>query len=417
MRLDANSDSHQRDSRPRGWINGTVAGIVLATFFSDFSHEMATAVLPLYLAVLGLGPAALGVIEGLADFLVSLSKLGGGVVGHHLHHKRPWVVLGYLVTTLATGAMGLVSSLAALVGLRTTAWVGRGFRGPLRDYLLAEAVEPTHYGRVYGLERSGDMLGAVAGPLVASLLVWLGIEFRSIILLTLAPGLVAAGAMFLLVKERAVVLNPPAAGTASQPRPRFPRAFWLFLIGVGLFGLGDFSRTFLIWLAARSLGEEATHTAGTVSVAVLLYTMHNLVSAAAAYPIGRLGDRRSKLVVLLCGYGLGVVTNLLLAFLGSSLPWLVVAILFSGIYIAAEETLEKAAAAEFLPRELRSLGFGILASVNAVGDMVSSLYVGGLLEVNRPRLAFGIAAVAGAAGVLWLTRIIWKGRSVRGTLV
>ncbi|MHB0958810.1 MAG: MFS transporter [Pirellulaceae bacterium] len=417
MRLDANSDSHQRDSRPRGWINGTVAGIVLATFFSDFSHEMATAVLPLYLAVLGLGPAALGVIEGLADFLVSLSKLGGGVVGHHLHHKRPWAVLGYLVTTLATVAMGLVSSLAALVGLRTTAWVARGFRGPLRDYLLAEAVEPTHYGRVYGLERSGDMLGAVAGPLAATLFVWLGIEFRSIILLTLAPGLVAAGAMFLLVKERTVVLNPPAADAASQPRPRFPRAFWLFLIGVGLFGLGDFSRTFLIWLSARSLGEDATHTAGTVSMAVLLYTMHNLVSAAAAYPIGRLGDRRSKLVVLLCGYGLGVVTNLLLAFLGSSLPWLVVAILFSGIYIAAEETLEKAAAAEFLPRELRSLGFGILASVNAVGDMVSSLYVGGLLEVNRPRLAFGIAAVAGAAGVFWLMRIVRKGRSVRRILV
>lgn len=116
-------------------------------------------------------------------------------------------------------------------------------------------------------------------------------------------------------------------------------------------------------------------------------------------------------------YGLGVVTNLLLALLGSSLPWLVVAILFSGIYIAAEETLEKAAAAEFLPRELRSLGFGILASVNAVGDMVSSLYVGGFLEVNRPRFAFGIAAVAGAAGVFWLTRIVRQGRSVRGTLV
>ncbi len=340
-------DEPERSSAPRpAWIGRTVVGIVAATFFSDFSHEMGTAVLPLYLAAVGFGPASLGIIEGLADFLVSISKLGGGVVGHHVRAKRPLASLGYLVTTLATGAMGLAGSLAALATLRSAAWVGRGFRGPLRDYLLADAVEPTHYGRAYGLERAGDMLGAVAGPLAATLLVWAGIEFHSILLLTLAPGLVATSAMFFLVKERK---TPPARAETShqQPRPPFPKGFWLFLAGVGLFGLGDFSRTFLIWLAARALGEDAGRMAGAVSVAVLLYTLHNLTSAAAAFPIGHLGDRRSKLGVLVVGYGLGVGTNVLLALLGGSLPWLVVAIALSGVYIAAEETLEKAAAAEF----------------------------------------------------------------------
>lgn len=385
----------------RSWIGRTVVGIILATFFSDFSHEMATAVLPLYLATIGFGPAALGIIEGVADFLVNLSKLGGGVLGHHVHRKRPWAALGYLVTTLATGAMALVASVGALVGLRATAWVGRGFRGPLRDYLLADAVEPTHYGRAYGLERAGDMLGAVAGPLAATVMVWAGIEFRSIILLTLAPGLVATSAMFFLVKERKA--QPETVKIVGQENKRtFPKGFWFFLVGVGLFGLGDFSRTFLIWLAARGLGEDAGHTAGTVSVAVLLYTMHNLVSAAAAFPIGRAGDRHSKLAVLLAGYAVGVGTNLLLAVLGGSLSWLVVAIVLSGIYIAAEETLEKAAAAEFLPRELRSLGFGILACVNAVGDIISSLYVGLLLEAGWSGLAFGLAAGFGLVGTVWL---------------
>src|SRR5437667_11431678 len=94
------------------WISRTVVGIVLATFLSDFSHEMCTAVLPLYLATLGLGPAALGLIEGVADFLVSLSKLAGGVVGHHVRRKRPWASLGYFVTTVATWAIALVGSLA-----------------------------------------------------------------------------------------------------------------------------------------------------------------------------------------------------------------------------------------------------------------------------------------------------------------
>ena len=403
-------DEPEKPSASRwSWVSRTVVGIVLATFFSDFSHEMCTAVLPLYLVTAGFGPASLGIIEGVADFLVSLSRLGGGVVGHYVRRKRPLAALGYLVTTLATAAIGLVSSLAALASLRSAAWVGRGFRVPFRDYLLADAVEPTHYGRAYGLERAGDMLGAVAGPLAATLLVWAGIEFRSIILLTLAPGLVAASAMFFLVKERKAL--PEKVEIADQEIKRsFPKGFWFFLVGVGLFGLGDFSRTFLIWLAARGLGEDAGHTAGAVSVAVLLYTLHNLVSAGAAFPIGHLGDRRSKLGVLLVGYCLGVGTNILLAALGSSLSWLVVAILLSGVYIAAEETLEKAVAAEFLPRDLRSLGFGILACVNAVGDMVSSLCVGFLLEAGKTQLAFGLAAVVGALGTLWLAWIVTRAR-------
>ena len=384
------------------WVTRTVLGIVLATFLSDFSHEMCTAVLPLYLATLGLGPAALGLIEGVADFLVSLSKLAGGVVGHRVRRKRPWASLGYLVTTVATGAIALVSGLAALVSLRSAAWIGRGFRGPLRDYLLADAVEPTHYGRAYGLERAGDMLGAVAGPLVAALLVWVGVEFRTVILWTLIPGLLAAGSMFFLTRERETAITAAPDGTVPQQRQPFPRAFWLFLVGVLLFGLGDFSRTFLIWLAAKGLGEDGSHAAGAVSVAVLLYTLHNLVSAGVAYPIGHLGDRSSKLQILLWGYGLGVGTNVLLALFSGSLGWLVAVVVLSGTYIAVEETLEKAVAAEMLPRELRSLGFGILACANAVGDMASSLYVGFLLESQHPGWAFGIAAALGATGVLWL---------------
>lgn len=405
MSLD--DSSHADQKAHARWLGRTVLGIVLGTFFSDFGHEMATAVLPLYLLSIGLGPGALGLMEGVADLAVSLSKLAGGVTGHYVRRKQPWVVLGYVITAVATSAMGLVRSVGALTALRTTAWVGRGYRSPLRDYLLADAVEATHYGRVYGLERAGDMLGAVAGPLAATLLVWLGLQYHSIILLALGPGLLAAASMAFVVRERS---GDPAPSDCPAPsdRPRFPRAFWLFLIGVGLFGLGDFSRTLVIYLAARSLGHgnPILPHSGILSLAVLLYALHNLTSAAAAFPFGHVGDRRPKLAVLVLGYAIGVGTNLLLAAASDMLPWLVVAILLSGIYIAAEETLEKAAAAEFLPRELKSLGFGILACVNAVGDMVSSLVVGKLLEAGYASLAFSLAAAVGAVGTLWLAGLV-----------
>jgi MFS family permease len=300
----------------------------------------------------------------------------------------------------------LAHGLGALVSLRSIAWISRGFRGPLRDHLLAEAVEPTHYGRAFGLERAGDMLGAVAGPLAATLLIWAGIHFRTLILFTVIPGLFAAASMYFLTRKVEPSQDLEYEAPATNSKPPFPRIFWPFMVGILLFGLGDFSRTFLVLLASRAIGQSAGSAApGAVSVAVLLYAMHNLVSAAAAYPAGHVADRTSKARVLIAGYGLGVVTNLLLAIFGSSLAWLVVAVILSGIYIAVEETLEKAVLVAWLPRERRSLGLGYLACFNAVGDMVSSLYVGWLLQAGKPVLAFSLAAVAGGLGVLWLSAL------------
>jgi MFS family permease len=387
------------------WITKTVVGIVLATFFSDVGHEMVTAVLPLYLGSIGLGVAALGVMEGAADLAFSLSKLAGGAVGHRVVRKRPWATAGYLLTTLGTGLIALVQAIGAVISLRTLAWFGRGFRSPLRDFMLADEVGETHFGRAYGFERSADMIGAVAGPLIAAALVWSGASVRSVILWSVVPSAISVIAVRFMTRDK-LVARTPAAETTRQP---FPRAFWLFVAGVLLFGLGDFSRTFLIVLAARALGEA--NATGILSTAVLLYAGHNFVSALAAYPVGRLGDATSKPRILVAGYALGVVTNITLALAGASLPWLVAAIAMSGVYIAIEETLEKAVVAGLLPREQRSLGLGILASANALGDFGSSLTVGLLLAGHHDMLAFLLPALVGGLGVLWMAALV-----VRGTI-
>lgn len=388
------------------WITKTVVGIVLATFFSDVGHEMVTAVLPLYLATIGLGPAALGVMEGAADLAFSLSKLAGGAVGHRVERKRPWVAGGYLLTTLGTGLIALVRGVGAVIPLRTIAWVGRGFRSPMRDFMLSDEVGPTHFGRAYGFERTADMLGAVAGPLLAALFVWTGESVRSVILWSMIPSSISVAAVVFLTRDRKVATpEPPSA--APRTREPFPRSYWLFVAGVLLFGLGDFSRTFLIVLAARALGEGAAP--GVLSIAVLLYAGHNAVSAIAAYPAGKLGDAGSKPRVLVAGYALGVVTNVTLAFAGASLPWLIAAIAMSGVYIAIEETLEKAVVAQLLPRHQRSLGLGVLASANALGDLGSSLTVGLLLASNHSTLAFLLPATVGALGVSWMAGLVARG--------
>lgn len=393
--------------REKSWFTRAVLGIVVATFFSDVGHEMVTAVLPLYLTSVGLGAAALGVMEGIADFLFSLSKLAGGAVGHRVERKKPWAALGYTLTTAGSAAMALVQGSLALAVFRGVAWFGRGFRSPLRDFLLADEVGPKQFGRAYGIERTADMLGAVAGPLVAVALLALGASFRTILLVSIVPALVSVLAIVSMTRDRPAPSGDAAASPRVERQP-LPKAFWFVLVGVLLFGLGDFSRTFLIFLAA---GHEGLDGGRGISTAVLLYTLHNAVSAVVAYPVGHLGDRTSKSGVLVGGYALGVVTNGMLAVGGTRFGWLVVAIVLSGVYIAIEETLEKAVAAEILPREQRSLGLGILACANALGDMASSIIVGVLLARGHTTLAFALPASVGALGTLWLAAFVLRGRS------
>ncbi len=391
----------------RGWLNRTVAAFGVTSLLSDAGHEMATSVLPLHLARLGLGATALGAIEGIADAAAGLAKLAGGIAGQRIARKKPWTAAGYAVTAMCTSALGFVATLPGFVVLRSAAWVGRGFRGPLRDFLVSDSVEPRFYARAFGLERAGDMLGAVAGPLVALTLLAVGVAFKRVLLVALVPGLLAAGCVLWLVKERA---HDAAAARKAVLRPAMPRGYWPLVAAVALFGLGDFSRSFLILAVAKAApgGDGGTVVFG---LPVLLYALHNGVSALATFPSGQLADRFGRRRVLAGGYLLGFGVNLTLALGSRSLAAVVFAFLLSGVAIAVEETVEKACVAEMLPRESRSYGLGVLASANAVGDMVSSVGVGVLWDRIGARAAFGSATACSAAGLLLLLAIVGRGGS------
>src|SRR5215471_9696389 len=91
------------------WLNRTVLGVGLTSLFSDWSHEIATAILPAFLAVIGAGPAWLGVIEGFADGLSSFAKLTSGHFTDRLKHRKPLAVFGYAFTAMATASFGIAT--------------------------------------------------------------------------------------------------------------------------------------------------------------------------------------------------------------------------------------------------------------------------------------------------------------------
>jgi MFS family permease len=150
------------------WLNRGVAGIGVASFFSDVSHEVPTALLPAFLTTtLGAPAAALGTIEGIADGIAGAAKLAGGALADDPGRRRATAMSGYTATAVLSALIGTATAVWQVGVLRAGAWLSRGLRTPSRNALLTDVVEPEVYGRAYGFERAMDNAGAIVGPLLA----------------------------------------------------------------------------------------------------------------------------------------------------------------------------------------------------------------------------------------------------------
>lgn len=398
-----------------GWLNRNVLGMGLTSLLSDASHEMATAVMAGFLAVLGAPLYALGLIEGLADALSSFVKLAAGWWSDRIGHRKAIATWGYVLTGSAFALFAAAASWPLVLVGRMVAWFGRGIRGPLRDALLAESIAPGDRGKAFGFHRAGDTLGAILGPVAAAGLMFLlqpyasenpSAPFRIIFLCTLVPGLGAAATFALMVREQRRPANPGSRFWASVRA--LPRDFRRFLVGVGVFGAGDFSHTLLI-LAATQLLTPSHGAVTAAQIAALLYALRNVLYAGASYPIGALSDRIGRRGLLVAGYAFGaaVMVGFVFAFATETSSILFLAVLFSlaGVFIAVEDSLEGVLTADLVPDVTnRGTAYGVMGTVNGVGDFISSAVVGALWSW-RPEAGFVYAAAAMLLGAVLVHRL------------
>lgn len=396
-------------SRPRALAvppvhrNPSVLGIGLASFLSDSGHEMATAALPAFVRSLGAPAVALGAIEGIADAAMSVAKVAGGAVADRPGVERPKLTAGaYAVTALGHGSFALAPAWPVVAVSRAVSWVARGGKVPARDSLLAGSVAADQLGRAFGLERAMDSLGAIVGPLLAAPLV-VAVGYRWLFALSLVPGLLAALAVLALVHEVPRVAQGRVASAAPwRALTTTPGPFRRLLVGVGLYGLGNFSATLLVLRATQLFSAQGRSDAAAASLAVLLYAGHNAANALAAYPAGWLADRVGRRSVLVGGVALFAAACVLFA-TGVAHPG-TLALLFMavGASTGMVETAQGARAAELLDPSVRGRGFGLLGLVDGVGDLLSSVIVGSLFTFVGPGWGFAYAAVMAGAGALVL---------------
>lgn len=374
-------------------LPGTVILLSLVSFLNDAASEFITPLLPLFLtATLGAGPAAVGLVEGVAEATASgLKILSGYLADRGLRHK-PLVLSGYALSNLCRPLIGLAGAWSVVLWLRFLDRVGKGIRTAPRDALITHTTPPELLGRAFGLHRALDNAGAIVGPIAAFWLLQAGLPLAEVFLWSAVPG---ACVLLLLAGLKEPKLSfqpkpPPLAWGALDPHLQ-----GLILAAGGLQLTAAPEGFLVLWASSRGL---------EIAWAPLLWAAASAVKTPLALLGGELSDRFGKLWVLLFGWGARVLVLWALALAQDG--WLLTWGLFLGYAaaLAVTEGPERALVGSFAPPSKRATVFGLYHLTVGLAALPGGVLFGSLWQFGGASWAFEFAATgtALAAAVLWV---------------
>ncbi len=395
----------------RASVSPTVYALGLTSLLTDVASEMVAAVLPLYLLmVLQMSPMQMGALDALYQGAAAVARLAGGWLADRFQRHKPVAAAGYGLSALCKlGWLAAGSSWLALTFVMAADRIGKGIRTAPRDAMISLASEPRHAGLAFGVHRTFDSVGAMAGPLLAfALLALLPQGFDVIFVVAFFVALTGLAALLLLVREPA---RTHAAADAQAPALRRPAlADALVLLREPRM------RRVLLAAAALSITTIADpffhlHLQRSTALPVAWFPLLFLATALGylllAVPAGRLADRIGRGKVFLLGHVLlaAACASLLLA--AQHKGFGVLALLLLGAYYACTDGVLMAAVGGWLPANLRASGFAVVTTTTGLARLAGSLVFGALWSTWGMAWAIGAFGVGTMLAAL-LTARIWR---------
>lgn len=374
-----------------------------SSLFTDAATEMIYPLLPVYLSrVLGAGALSLGIVEGVAEAVNSALKIVSGRLSDRVRRRRPIVIAGYALSSLARPLIALATGWPQVLLIRALDRTGKGIRGAPRDAMLAAWASAASRGRIFGFHRAMDHVGAIVGPLVASAILLLAPgEYRLVFALTIIPGAIAVALLFLVVEpDREYVGRvPPGKRDPAPGGPavgRLPKDLLAFFGVLLVFSLGNSADAFLLLRVSDALGS-ATYIP-------VVWSAHHVVKASLSTWGGALSDRLGRRRVIAFGWLLYAVVYVGFA-AADTASTLIVWFMIYGGYFALTEGAEKALVADFTPAATHGLAYGMYHATLGAGALGASIGFGFLYERFGPAAAFGTGAALAATAALLLMLI------------
>jgi len=378
-------------------LSPNVAVLGSVSLLMGMSSAMIYGLLPVFLVtVLGASTTTVGLIEGTAEATASAIKIFSGAASDWIGRRKPLVVLGYTLSAVNKLLFPLAESASIVLIARIADRIGKGIRDAPRDALLADVTPSAIRGSGFGLRFALYTVGAVAGPIVAIVLMTLsGDNFRLVFWIALLPGFASIGVLLIGVKESP---NQYADDRRWLPIRRNDLAqlgtpFWWAISIAAIFSLGRFSPAFLV-LKAHDIDVDAAF------VPIILVIMYSIY-CAAAYPFGMLADRINRHLQLGIGSLILVCADVMLANAGTL--WLTgLGAALWGLQMGVTQGLLSAAVADAAPERLRGTAFGIFDLAIGVTTFAASAGAGVLWTFGGATSPFTAGAVLAAAVIVML---------------
>ena len=366
----------------------------------DLSSEMILSILPIFLVTgLGVSVLTLGLIEGFAEGVASMIKAFSGALSDYLKKRKILVVIGYGLSTLTKPFFALASTATWIFAARFVDRLGKGIRVAPRDSLIADSTSTKIRGTAYSLRQALDSLGALLGPIVAIIILYLTTNnFRLVLWFAVIPAVLCIVVLIFRVKESTLKKN------ISRKKSYFlfnnflkiTPVIWLFFLTVFILNLGHFSEAFLL-LRSQEIGLK-------VSFIPVVFVVMNVAYAIVAVPFGHLADRGGFFILIVCGFLILVLADIILA-LTNSVGWMFVGIIFWGIHLGMTQGLLLAMIAKLSPLELRGTSFGLFHAISGVALLTASLIAGYLWQYYYSGLIFFVSAIITLVGIT--TFFLW----------
>lgn len=389
-----------------------VFAISLVSLLNDASSEIVYPLLPIFLsASLGASARAIGIIEGSAESISSLLKLFAGYASDRLGKRKTLVVAGYTLAGAVRPLLAFAQSWPQVLGIRLADRVGKGVRTAPRDAMIADTVKVEQRGIAFGFHRAMDHGGAVIGPLLGYLLVYLFVvnrssparsEFTLIFLLASIPAFAAIVVSIFFMRESPVPKQQPATPVPRLSLRGFDGNFKRFLFVLALFTLSNSSDSFLI-LRARTAGVS-------IASIPLLWAAHHASKVLCSLYGGDLSDRLGRKRLIVSGWILYAAVYAGFAFVDNNASvWIL--FLIYGIYFGLAEGAEKALVADLVRPDQRGTAYGLYNLAFGITVFPASLLMGMIWDWKGPTTAFLVSAIIGALAAILLV-IMVSSRSV-----
>jgi len=378
-----------------------VVALGLVSFFTDFSTEMILGILPLFVVTnLGGSRTILGAMEGSAELVSYAFRMISGSLSDKVGKRKIFVLAGYALSTASKPFFALSTGWLDAFAIRTLDRVGKGLRTAPRDALIADSVSESVSGKAYGIHRTIDQMGAIAGPIAAFGLLQI-IDIRGIFIASLIPGLIGLFILIFFVKEIVQKMSSKTtifSNIGSVLKNNKP--FSILLIISGIFGLGAFNFSFVL-LKSSELGVDA-------HAIPIVYAVINVTHAAVGIPSGILADKIGKEKVLIIAYFVFVVSAVLMIVLSANSLYAFLLAAIFGLYIGISETVQRAVVPRYIPSELRGTAFGVYNLVLGASFFVSNVVFGLLWDIYNLGTATIYSIVLASTAIIALIAFIRK---------